>query len=369
MIVQPSSITGHTLAWLGLVGAALWSSVATAEPEPRPEPEVEPRAIARTDDAPNTADDAEVPEVERTPPWYVGVSSEQRATAIELYEAGNQLLEDALFAAAIAKYREARQHWNHPGIHYNLALAQVGIDRPLEAYRSILAALQHGPDALRAEQYKHALEYRRLLRHQIAEIVVTCNEPDAVVTLDGKPLLTGPGQVGTLMLPGKHQLVASKFNHISVSETVELIAGHKSNVELRLLSEDEATVHTRRWSPALPWAVVIVGGLIGGAGGVLQWQSNVTERRLSDLAPALCPYGCEVIPPSLNTLDRGARWRRNAAYASYATAGAALTTGAVLLYLNRARAVESPALQDLIQISLARDSNGGAGLVSVQLDF
>src|SRR5437879_5618527 len=67
-------------------------------------------------------------------PWVRGVPAAEQKVALDLFREGNTLLKESLFVQAAAKYREALRHWNHPGIHYNLALALLNLDQPVEVY-------------------------------------------------------------------------------------------------------------------------------------------------------------------------------------------------------------------------------------------
>src|SRR5947209_7866588 len=89
-------------------------------------------------------------------PWSRGVAAVEQKAALELFREGNALLKESLFVQAAAKYREALAHWNHPGIHYNLALALLNLDQPVEVYRQLEAALIYGPAPLDADKYEHA---------------------------------------------------------------------------------------------------------------------------------------------------------------------------------------------------------------------
>ena len=62
-------------------------------------------------------------------PWAKGVSPEAQKAADELFRQGNDLLRESLFVQAATKYREALRRWDHPGIHYNLALALLNLDQ------------------------------------------------------------------------------------------------------------------------------------------------------------------------------------------------------------------------------------------------
>src|SRR3954454_2214857 len=74
-------------------------------------------------------------------PWVLGVSAVEQKAALNLFREGNALLKESLFVQAAAKYREALRHWNHPGIHYNLALALLNLDQPVEVYKQLETAL------------------------------------------------------------------------------------------------------------------------------------------------------------------------------------------------------------------------------------
>lgn len=343
------------IAGLVLIGGLARAQSTTASPSASPQAELdEPVPETRPED----------------PPWTVGVPADQQKRAKVLYQAGNRLLANALFAPAVSKYRAALQHWNHPGIRYKLTLALVSLDRPIEAYENVVEALRYGPDALEPDEYRRAVDYQRLLRRQIAEVEVTCGEPGAIVTMDGKPLFTGPGRVATLIMPGKHQIVASKARYITTSQAVTLAATARTRVELHLLAEDQATLRVRRWPSWTPWAVAGLGVGTGAAAVALHWQSDVNARRMNELVPVYCGSGgCSVYPPVLRALYDRASWQRDAAYAGYATTAAVLAAGTLLAYLNRPQAIENRALHDLVRISLSPRGPEGSRGVSIHIPF
>ncbi|HEY0193630.1 MAG TPA: hypothetical protein VGC42_21080, partial [Kofleriaceae bacterium] len=69
-----------------------------------------------------------------TNPWVAGVTPSEQQAALAAFREGNQQLNDGLFVNAVNKYREALKHWNHPAIHYNLSLALLNLDQPIEVY-------------------------------------------------------------------------------------------------------------------------------------------------------------------------------------------------------------------------------------------
>lgn len=302
-------------------------------------------------------------------PWILGVSPERQKLAETLYQEGNRDFTSGFFAAAVAKYQAALQHWNHPGIHYNLALAMISLDRPIEAYESIVAALAHGTDGLHPDEYQRATDYRRVLRQRIAEVEVICDEPGADVTLDGKPIFTGPGHVTAMVLPGKHQVVASKAGYLITIKGFKLAAAARTRLALHLLAEHQNPGPLRRWPAWTPWAVTGVGLGTGAAAAALHWQSGVNSRRLKELAPIYCSQGCQEYPPALRELHDRASWQRSAAYIGYAATATLLATGAVLAYLNHSQVVENRTVHGPMRISLYPGGPEGSPGVFIHVPF
>jgi hypothetical protein len=300
-------------------------------------------------------------------PWTLGVSPHQQKHAEVLYQEGNRDFTNGFFAAAVTKYQAALQYWNHPGIHYNLALALISLDRPIEAHESIVAALSHGTDALQPDEYQRALDYRRVLRQRIAEIEVTCDEPGAAITLDGKPLFTGPGRASAMVLPGKHQVVASKSGYLVTTKAFELAPAGRKHVELRLLAAYQPSTQVQRWPTWPQWAATGLGLGAGVVAAGLHWQFRTDTRGLKDAWRQSCEEGCTTYPSTLDSLRERVEWQRNVAYAGYATAGTFLTLGAVLTYLNRPQTVEAGARHETVQVS-AGGPAGSAG-VSIHVPF
>ena len=77
-------------------------------------------------------------------PWARGVSEQNQRRANELVQEGNALIKESFFAQAVAKYREALEHWDHPGVHYNLALALLTLDEPVATHRHLSEAMKYG---------------------------------------------------------------------------------------------------------------------------------------------------------------------------------------------------------------------------------
>src|SRR5262245_44885897 len=62
-------------------------------------------------------------------PWATGVTIDAQKAALTPFREGNSHLNEGLFARASESYRQALKVWNHPAIHYNLALALMNLDQ------------------------------------------------------------------------------------------------------------------------------------------------------------------------------------------------------------------------------------------------
>ena len=268
-------------------------------------------------------------------PWAKGVSPQDQERATELFKRGNDLLKDSIFVQAAATYREALKHWDHPAIHYNLVLALLNLDQPLEVYEHLEAALRFGPAPLDADKYEQAKGYKILVEKQLVKVVIKCEEPGALVKLDGQPLFTAPGEHQGWVRAGAHTIIASKEGFIPHEVSQPLPAGE--TVEILLEVKPGATVeYRRRWNNWIPWSVVGAGVLVA-AGGAGLHVTGMAAVETYDQEIESCG-GCVPSPDVADLRDSGARLQ-GIAVGAYAVGGAALVTGAVLLYMNRLQPV------------------------------
>ena len=333
---------------------ALTASSVLAQPAPPPT------------DAPK-GDDALGSSGERL--WAEGVPLEKQSAALAKFREANAQLNDGLFAAAVALYREALLSWDHPAINYNLALALLNLDQPLEVYGNLQRAIQFGPAPLEKEKYDHAQKYLRLVSQQIATVEVTCAKPGAKVSLDGKELFTvQPGEVGRYsgrVRIGKHTIVAEKPGHISQVETPVISSAETYSAELDVFTSDELTRHRRKWSAAwLPYAVIGGGVLVGAIGGALTLSADSTYQDF-DTQVARCNAdsgnaGCT--DPTIMGLRDTGDTKRSLGYVGYGIAGTAVVTGLVLAFLNRSQPYQVTA-EDLRKEAKAK--RGSATSVSL----
>lgn len=267
--------------------------------------------------------------------WHQEVSAEQKARATELYEEGNEHYYDVELRLAEQAYRAALSHWDHPGIHFNLSLAQKGQGKTLLAYHSVLAALRHGPQALGPTEYQQAIRNKKELESDLVTLTIECDEPGATVTLNGAFLFVAPGRITQWLAPGEYVAVATKTDFQTRTETMLLYRGQRELRRLTLSAERSG----------IPWSVMATlgtGVAASALGGYMQWSAVVKSSEFDELLVMECPMGCQERDQSdeLKSLRRASATRRTVALISFASAGVALVASG-LLFLARDKPRES----------------------------
>jgi hypothetical protein len=268
-------------------------------------------------------------------PWAKGISAEQQRAATERFLAGNALLKESFFAEAAGKYREALAHWDHPGIHYNLGLALLTLDQPVETHEHLKRALAYGAAPLDVDKFDHAKNLLLVIDGQLATVEVTCSEPGATVRLDGQVLFHAPGKYSGLVRRGEHTVTASKAGYETTQRT-QTLGSAPTILDLKLYQPDDLVGHKRRWSMVGPVAVTAGGALLLGAGALFTLQSRA---KFADFDASIssrpdCNMGC--IPnDEENSLHKQGNTFKTLAAVSYISGGAVLAGGIVLLIMNR----------------------------------
>lgn len=275
-------------------------------------------------------------------PWAAGVSEERQKQALVVFREANQLLNDGLFARAAETYRKALELWQHPAIHYNLALAQMNLDQPIEAYENFAKAIAYGDAPLQKDKLEHAKDYMLLLDKQIATIEVSCDKPGAKVSVDGKEVFVAPGTYKARVRIGRHTFVADKTGYQTRITAPFIGPGEKFRIELKLYTAEELTRYNRRWDATwIPYAVMGGGAAIGLVGVGLELSAKASYNDY-DRAVAACNtsnMGCQTNAEITDLRDAGDR-KKMLGYVGYGLAGATFATGVVLAILNRPQAYQ-----------------------------
>ena len=298
--------------------------------------------------------------VEADRPWASGVPREQQVKALDLFREANGKLRDAHYTAAREQYLEALKVWDHPAIHYNLALALLNLDRPLEAYEHLVRSLKYGALPLDQDKLEQGLRYKGLIEKQLTKLVVLCSLQGAVVQLDGAQLFVGPGRWEGMVRAGPHSLGAARDGYVPVAETATFVGGETKELELTLLRTEEMTEYRRRWTPAIEWSVLAGGlALIGGGVGLrfaAQDVYSTYDASVKSCATTVSA-GCPPRPEIASLRARGDALQA-LSVTGYVVGGAAVVTGAILAYLNR----PLPFLR-AVGVSIAPAPQPGAGVV------
>jgi hypothetical protein len=270
-------------------------------------------------------------------PWAAGVSDDDQRRATELFVTGNQHLDQGQYAPAVDPYRKALAIWDHPAIRYNLAVALINLERPIEAYRELERALRFGAAPFDPDVYPQALVYERQLRARIVELRIECADPGTRITLDDNVLsIACPGAAVELALPGAHRIVATKPGHLPRAIEMPSKGGDTIREQIDLKTEAEATIERRRWPTSRPWLVIGAGAAVAAVGLGFELQSAATFRSYDKAVAVLCPDGpCATLPPIVDDAYDDGRRQNRIAIGLFVTGGAAIATGAVLLWLNR----------------------------------
>jgi tetratricopeptide (TPR) repeat protein len=297
---------------------------------------------ARADDKPNdkpnenlqngAADDR---------PWAKNVSQAEQDAALALFSEGNSQLNLGLLAQAADKYTEALKHWDHPAIHYNLALVLFKQEKPIEVVRHLEKAVAYGPAPLDPDKFTHAQELLQVESKRLAEIEVTCDKAGAEIMVDNKKVMDAPGTFKDKIVEGRHTFVCRKPGSITHIRTPAILGGEKFRVELKLHTPEELTRYKRRWDATwMPYAVLGGGALVAAIGGIFELSARSSFSDF-DKQVASCDMnnaGCPTSNTSVANLRSSGNTKQSIAYVGYGLGSAGIVAGALLIYLNRSTA-------------------------------
>jgi tetratricopeptide (TPR) repeat protein len=332
----------RSIAALGSLVCSVAPGWADTPPAPVPAPtSPAPSPAGGPTDLPTTVTDADLAKAARTDdrPWARGVSESQQKLALARFAEANAQLRDSLFVLAVASYRSALEAWDHPAIHYNLALALVNLDQPVEMHEELVKAMAYGEAPLDADKYERAVGYKTLVEKQIASVEYSIDIAGAVVTFDGTEVLTGPGTWSARVRAGNHAVAARAPGYLPTQLEMKLGGGEQVRLNLRLYTDAEVTRYKRRYPTWAPWAVAAGGVVLGGVGALLHRTAlagyDDYDAAIDACAAADPSGGCSMPAPEVRAERRSADVKQALAFTGYALGAAALATGITLIVLNR----------------------------------
>jgi hypothetical protein len=295
-------------------------------------------ASAQADNTPSAADDRPMAQpldtVSSEHAWAEGVSEERQKRARALFVEANASLKQSLFLRAAIKYREALALWDHPGIHYNLALALISsLDDPLEVRRQLLAALRYGAAPLDPDKFRYAKNSLNQIEKQLAPIKIACNVQGAVVSLDNTVLFHAPGHYEGFVRPGDHSIRAFKLGFEPTEFQRTLMPGKVTKLDLKIYTEEQLVEKHTRWPFWVPVAVTGAGAALLGTGAIFLWQSNNKLKQFDQQIAVQCSNGC-VPDPALADLRSTGKTYKTVATITLAAGAAVFTGGGVMMLIN-----------------------------------
>jgi len=268
------------------------------------------------------------------------VSGADEKEALAAFRQGNDFLNNGLFPQAVEKYRGALVHWDHPAIHYNLALALINLDQPLDVYEQLNKAIEYGAEPLEKDKFDHAKEYLKLVEGQLADVEVSCDKVGAKVAVDGKDVFIAPGKYAAKVRVGKHTFFADKQGYNARVTAPFIGPNEKFRIELKLYTAEELTRYRRKWQNTwFPYVVAGSGALVGLVAGGIELSAQASYKDF-DRAIAACNAqtgnngGCPSGTP-LGSMKQSGDTKKVIGYVGYGVAGAAIATGLGLAWLNR----------------------------------
>ncbi|WP_437320960.1 hypothetical protein [Sorangium sp. So ce385] len=297
-------------------------------------------------------------------PWHEGVSEARKQRAQALFEEARELHRRAMLAEARAKYEEALAAWEQPELRLYLGRLLKLMGLPLLAHDNLRLALRWGPGSLDAEKEQEArAAMRALVERELAAVEIRCDEPGAVVLMDGQPWFVGPGAERRMVMPGEHVITAKKTGYFTVVKPVLVVAGKEASGQIALSAD--TVVSRPRWATWLPWATLGAGAALGVAGGALMRYAAAEQGATDDRLQARCVPSCK---PFASDAYGGTDLANGLGIGALVVGGATVITGTVLLFVNGPEAYRAPE-RGGVTIELRPAASPDAAALSARLVF
>jgi len=250
-------------------------------------------------------------------------------------------LENSLFSKALERYTQALELWNHPSIHYNMALALVNLNDPIRLHKHLTEAMRYEGQPLDAAKITRIRDLLKVIERQLVRVRITSEVAGASVRMNGQELFVAPGRYEAWVLPDEYTFTVVREGYPLNERKRTAVAGDDLILDYKLYTEEELTRYHRLWPAWRPWAVVGVGAVLTGSGLLLNGRAadryRSFDEAISRCSSANNDRGCLPSPELQTDRSRGNRFQ-TAALGSFAVGGAALALGVTLSYFNRLQA-------------------------------
>jgi hypothetical protein len=268
-------------------------------------------------------------------PWSKGVPEDHQKQANERFVAANGLLDESSFREAAAAFGEALKLWDHPSIHYNLALVLDILNDPIAMREHLVAAMRFGMDPLGEVRWKYATRMLQKLEQQVASIDITCNVQGAVIKLDHQEKFRGPGHYQGYVLPGDHVIEGDRLGFDPIEQHRTLLPGKPTKVVVQFYTDEQLTEKHSRWPFWIPVTVTAGGAALLGVGGLLLAHSNSKLSQFDSQinTRADCTSGCTPTGDLADLRSTGNHYKTAAAI-TFSAGGAAFAGGVIMMILD-----------------------------------
>jgi hypothetical protein len=315
-----------------------------------------------------------------------GQTDEQRSAARAAATEGVRAFEAGRYQEALDYCKRAEAIMHAPTHLLLIARASAKLGKLVEAQEAYFRIQRDSlaPDAPPAflDAQRKANDEQAALAPRVPSLKVELEggtAQDVTVTLDGAPLPAALIGIAAPVNPGDHALEAKGAHAAGEPTNVTIAEGAHPTVTLVLkpvaasLQPGAAGEAARSEAPpseAPDRAGMRIGGWLGlgvGAAGVVAGTLFALKNRSNrNDANALCNQGCpESKRAQVESLDSSADSAATAAWISYGVGGAALATGAVLLWMSGNR----PAKASSAQVTPWLDAHATGAGAHLKVDF
>lgn len=269
-------------------------------------------------------------------PWADGVTIEIQHRANVVFAAANDLFAKRDFAAAVKKYRESLELWDHPLVRFNLAVTLIRMDRVLEAADELERSLRYGNAPFTPDLYQQALDYQKLVAGRVGELEVTCDQPQTHVLLDGKPWFDCPGTQKRRLLAGEHAVVGERGGFVPSAKRILVAGGATTTESITLVGIERAVTVSYPYPRWIGWTVLGAGAAIAITGGAFRYVGGRNMERYESAFGVACPDGCDLAShPDLESKRDHARFQGSLGVTLLAAGGAIAVGGLIAVILDR----------------------------------
>ncbi len=232
-------------------------------------------------------------------------SSADRATARTLAQEGYEALRDHEYAKALDRFHRANQLVRAPTLQRDLARAQVGLGRLVDAHETYTLILREGVSEEAPQPWLKAVEDAKTelaaLSPRLPRVNITVSGPaHPRVTIDGAPVPESSLGVKRVADPGRHEIRALANGYYTAKKIVTLKEGETVNIAFDLedappdaapKSEEEAGTVSVATVKDPPWRKPVTVGAfaLGGAGIVLGSVTGILAMTKRNQLATGCP--------------------------------------------------------------------------------